>query len=104
MARRKSCRGKAMTRDPEINCSVLLINPWPERESWPVPEDMQRVALDEIATHEIRRRRMDLIKATHQIPPKGWADDLRSPDYLPPPGSDWPPGTGLRLVHGDKDR
>jgi hypothetical protein len=39
-----------MKRDPEINCSVLLINPWPERESWPVPDDMQRVALDEIAT------------------------------------------------------
>ena len=46
--------------------------------------------------YEIRRRKMDLIKATHQIPPKGWADDLRSPDYLPPPGDHWPPGSGER--------
>jgi hypothetical protein len=58
--------------------------------------------------YEIRRRKMDLIKATHQQPPKGWADDLRSPDYLPPPGSDWPPGSEersgrLKLVY-DRDR
>jgi len=46
--------------------------------------------------YEINRRKMDLIKATHQMPPKGWDDDLRSPEYLPPPGSDWPPGSGER--------
>jgi hypothetical protein len=58
--------------------------------------------------YEIRRRKMDLIKATHQIPPRGYADDLRSPDYLPPPGNSWPPGSEerlgrLKLVY-DKDR
>ena len=58
----------------------------------------------------IGRRKMDLIKATHQHPPPGWADDLRSPDYLPPPGSDWPPGTAerrarLKIVYDrDKER
>jgi hypothetical protein len=50
MAPRKSCRGRAMTRDQQINCSVLLLNPWPEREHWSVPKDIQRGALDEIAT------------------------------------------------------
>jgi len=60
--------------------------------------------------YEIGRRKMDLIKATHQHPPPGWADDLRSPDYLPPPGSDWPSGTaerraGLKIVYDrDKER
>jgi excisionase family DNA binding protein len=38
---------------------------------------------------------------------KGWDSDLRSPDYLPPPGSDWPPGREqsgrLKLVY-DRDR
>jgi hypothetical protein len=58
--------------------------------------------------YEIRRRKMDLVKATHQMPPPGWTDDLRSPDYLPPPGSGWPPGSEersgrLKLVY-DRDR
>ena len=58
--------------------------------------------------YEIRRRKMDLVIATRQMPPKGWDSDLRSPDYLPPPGNDWPPGTAersgrLKLVY-DKDR
>ena len=54
--------------------------------------------------YEIGRRKMDLIKATHQHPPPGWADDLRSP------GSDWPLGTaerraGLKIVYDrDKER
>jgi hypothetical protein len=38
-----------MTRK-QIDCSILLLNPWPEREHWPVPEDVQRDALNEIAT------------------------------------------------------
>src|SRR6516225_1967131 len=59
--------------------------------------------------YEIRRRKMDLVKATRQQPPPGWADDLRSPDYLPPPGNDWPPGREqsgrLRLVYDrEKER
>jgi len=41
--------------------------------------------------YEIRQRRTKLIMATRQIPPPNYADDLRSSDYLPPPGSDWPP-------------
>jgi hypothetical protein len=58
--------------------------------------------------YEILRRKIDLVKATRQMPPPGWADDLRSPDYLPPPGDDWPPNTAerlgrLKLVY-DKDR
>ena len=60
--------------------------------------------------HEIGERRWRLILATHQIPPKGWDSDLRSPDYLPPPGNDWPPGTAersgrLKVVYDrDKER
>ena len=59
--------------------------------------------------YEILRRKIDLVKATRQQPPPGWADDLRSPDYLPPPGSDWPPGREqsgrLRLVYDrEKER
>jgi hypothetical protein len=57
--------------------------------------------------YEILRRKIDLVKATRQMPPKGWDSDLRSPDYLPPPGNDWPPGREqsgrLRLVY-DRDR
>jgi hypothetical protein len=41
--------------------------------------------------HEIDERLMKIVMATMDHPPKGWDSDLRSPDYLPPPGSDWPP-------------
>jgi hypothetical protein len=41
--------------------------------------------------YEILQLKMRIIKATNTHPPKGWADALRSPDYLPPPGTDWPP-------------
>jgi hypothetical protein len=58
--------------------------------------------------YEIRRRKIDLVIATHQMPPKGWDSDLRSPDYLPPPGDHWPPGSEersgrLKVVY-DRDR
>jgi hypothetical protein len=58
--------------------------------------------------HEIEQRRWRLIMATHQIPPRGYADDLKSPDYLPPPGDHWPPGSDrssgrLKLVY-DRER
>ena len=58
--------------------------------------------------YEIWHLKRKIIMATLDHPPKGWDDDLRSPDYLPPPGDAWPP-TGrtadgrLILVH-DKDR
>jgi hypothetical protein len=41
--------------------------------------------------YEIFQRQMKLVLATLDHPPKGWDDDLRSPDYLPPPGDAWPP-------------
>ena len=60
--------------------------------------------------YELWCLKRDIVMATRDHPPKGWDDDLRSPDYLPPPGDEWPPGyverTGrgnLKLVY-DKDR
>jgi hypothetical protein len=52
--------------------------------------------------YEILQLKTRLIKATCQLPPPGWDDHLRSPDYLPPPGLDWPPK--IRLVADNKER
>jgi len=41
--------------------------------------------------YEITQRQMKITLATMDHPPKGWDSDLRSPDYLPPPGDEWPP-------------
>lgn len=41
--------------------------------------------------YEISQLQMKIVLATMDHPPKGWDDDLRSPDYLPPPGDSWPP-------------
>ena len=41
--------------------------------------------------YEIWHLKRKIIMATLDHPPKGWDDDLRSPDYLPPPGDAWPP-------------
>ena len=41
--------------------------------------------------YEIGQLKMKIVLATHDHPPKGWDDHLRSPDYLPPPGDEWPP-------------
>ena len=41
--------------------------------------------------YEISQLKLRIILATTQHPPKGWDDDLQSPDYLPPPGDEWPP-------------
>jgi hypothetical protein len=41
--------------------------------------------------YEINQRKLKLVLATMDHPPRGWGDDLRSPDYLPPPGDAWPP-------------
>jgi len=53
--------------------------------------------------YEILQLKIRIIKATHTHPPKGWDSALRSPDYLPPPGKDWPPGREqsgrLKLVY-----
>ena len=41
--------------------------------------------------YEIAQLQTKIVLATMDHPPKGWDDDLRSPDYLPPPGDSWPP-------------
>ena len=58
--------------------------------------------------YELGQLQAKIVLATLDHPPKGWDDDLRSPDYLPPPGDDWPP-TGRRsdgrlILFPDKDR
>jgi hypothetical protein len=50
--------------------------------------------------YECMRRRTRLILAAREIPPPGWDDDLRSPDYVPPPGDAWPPAGGLKKRDG----
>jgi hypothetical protein len=58
--------------------------------------------------YELWQLRKDIILATLDHPPKGWDDALRSPDYLPPPGSDWPPTgrgpDGKLILFPDKKR
>jgi hypothetical protein len=39
--------------------------------------------------YEISQRHWNVVLAIRDVPPPGWADDLRSPDYVAPPG--WPP-------------
>jgi len=41
--------------------------------------------------YEINQLLREIVLATMDHPPKGWDAELRSPDYLPPPGDDWPP-------------
>jgi hypothetical protein len=41
--------------------------------------------------YEIDQLLMQIVMATMDHPPKGWDSALRSPDYLPPPGDEWPP-------------
>ena len=41
--------------------------------------------------YEINQLQREIVFATLDHPPKGWDDALRSPDYLPPPGDEWPP-------------
>jgi hypothetical protein len=41
--------------------------------------------------YEIDKLLREIVLATMDHPPKGWDDHLRSPDYLPPPGDEWPP-------------
>ena len=41
--------------------------------------------------YEITQLQQKIILATLDHPPQGWDSALRSPDYLPPPGDEWPP-------------
>ena len=56
--------------------------------------------------YEINQLQTKIVLATLDHPPKGWDDDLRSPDYLPPPGDAWPPTgrtpDGKLIVFPDK--
>ena len=58
--------------------------------------------------YEIDQRQIKLVLATMDHPPPGWDDDLRSPDYLPPPGDEWPPtgrtADGKLILFPDKKR
>ena len=39
--------------------------------------------------YELAQRKWKLVLAIHDVPPKGWADDLYADDYVAPEG--WPP-------------
>jgi hypothetical protein len=39
--------------------------------------------------YEIKEREWKIVLATRDVPPKGWADDLYSDDYVPP-AEGWP--------------
>jgi len=41
--------------------------------------------------YEINQLQTKIVLATMDHPPKGSDAELRSPDYLPPPGDEWPP-------------
>jgi hypothetical protein len=58
--------------------------------------------------YEISQLQIKIVLATMDHPPKGWDSDLRSPDYLPPPGDAWPPTgrtpDGKLILFPDKKR
>jgi hypothetical protein len=58
--------------------------------------------------YEIFQLQTKIVLATLDHPPKGWDDELRSPDYLPPPGDAWPPSgrtpDGKLILFPDKKR
>src|SRR6516162_4198056 len=58
--------------------------------------------------YELGQLQAKIVLATLDHPPKGWDDDLRSPDYLPPPGDAWPPTgrtpDGKLILFPDKKR
>jgi hypothetical protein len=57
--------------------------------------------------YEIGQLKLKIILATNDHPPKGWDDELRSLDYLPPPGDQWPPtgrtSDGRLILFPEKD-
>jgi len=58
--------------------------------------------------YEIFQLQTKIVLATLDHPPKGWDADLRSPDYLPPPGDAWPPTgrtpDGKLILFPDKNK
>jgi hypothetical protein len=58
--------------------------------------------------YHISQRQIQLVLATMDHPPPGWDSDLRSPDYLPPPGDAWPPSNrgpdGKLILFRPKER
>jgi len=58
--------------------------------------------------YEINQLQTKIVLATLDHPPKGWDADLRSPDYLPPPGDAWPPTgrtpDGKLILFPDKNK
>ena len=57
--------------------------------------------------YELGQLQAKIVLATLDHPPEGWDGDLRSPDYLPPPGDGWPPsdrGPDGRLILFPKKR
>src|SRR6516225_4290500 len=58
--------------------------------------------------YEINQLQAEIVLATLDHPPKGWDSVLRSPDYLPPPGDEWPPTgrtpDGRLILFPDKNK
>jgi hypothetical protein len=58
--------------------------------------------------YEISQLKLEIVLATMDIPPKGWDSVLRRPDYLPPPGDEWPPSNrgpdGKLILFRPKDQ
>jgi hypothetical protein len=58
--------------------------------------------------YEIFQLQAEIVLATMDHPPPGWDSKLRSPDYLPPPGDEWPPSDrgpdGKLILFPDKKR
>jgi hypothetical protein len=61
-----------------------------------VSASVERDNLELMRKIEIGRRRMRMMKEGYWPPPPDWADDLLSPDYLPP----WPSRTISRTTDG----
>jgi len=58
--------------------------------------------------YEINQLQAEIVLATLDHPPPGWDSVLRRPDYLPPPGDEWPPTgrgpDGKLILFPDKKR
>jgi hypothetical protein len=58
--------------------------------------------------YEIFQLQTKIVLATLDHPPPGWDSHLRSPDYLPPPGDEWPPSNrgpdGKLILFRPKER